>query len=281
MTEHKGWNCPEPGKYIPNISYLTEDLQPGMYETRSNPSWGFFLSALPIGEQKLIKFPDSVSLQVMDDINKFWAQEAAFRRYKFPYKRGILMFGPPGGGKSSTIALICRDVIDRGGIILKFNDFHYFSNGLKLLKRVQPTLPVVALMEDLDQIIYDNNLSDILNLLDGVEATSDKVVYLATTNRPEDLQENIKNRPSRFDRRFEFGPPSAVAREHYLSSLFQEDKPKQNMKRWVKDTEGFSFAHLKELFISVMLFDNDYKESVQILKDMGSALTDDKDDDDD
>jgi SpoVK/Ycf46/Vps4 family AAA+-type ATPase len=132
-------------------------------------------------------------------------------------------------------------------------------------------------MEDLDQIIYHGNVSAILNLLDGVEASVDNVVWLATTNRPERLEQNIKNRPSRFDRRFEFKDPDITARRAYLASLIKErDYGKYDLDVWSKDTEGFSFAHMKELFISVVIFGNSYADVIAELKGMGDAIHSDE-----
>lgn len=279
QLDQKGWSCPAEGRFIPNISKLQGALEPGMYETDSNPSLGIFLQKIDLNDQKVIKFPDSTSELVIKDIQNFWAREDLFRKYSFPYKRGILLYGPPGGGKSSTIFLICKEVIQKKGIVLKFNTFSLFDKGLKLIKQVQPEIPIVVLMEDLDQIVYNENLSDILNLLDGVEKHADRVVYLATTNRPQDLQQNIKNRPSRFDRRFEFKSPNLIARKYYLASLFREEKNSFDLDHWAIDTEEFSFAHLKELFISVVLFGNNYEEVIKELRDMGNKISDENEDD--
>jgi len=55
----------------------------------------------------------------------------------------------------------------------------------------------------------------VLNLLDGVKQV-DNIIYIATTNYPELLEERILNRPSRFDRRFHIGTPSAEVRKFYF-----------------------------------------------------------------
>ncbi|HVI41916.1 MAG TPA: AAA family ATPase [Anaerovoracaceae bacterium] len=271
MTESKGWSTPGKGIFVPNVSTLIDKLEPGMYDPGYSPQVGYFLQRTELANQKIIKFADSTSEAVIKDIQNFWTVEDRFRKFKFPYKRGILMFGPPGGGKSSTIFLICKEVIKQNGIVLKFNRYDWFTGSLRLLKQVQPEMPVVALMEDLDEIISENSLSNILNLLDGVEQGADRIVYLATTNRPDRLHENIKNRPSRFDRKFQFGAPSLVARKQYLESLFLEEKHSNDLNKWAKDSKGFSFAHLKELFISVELFKNNYKDALKVLKDMSKS----------
>ena len=301
VSNHKGWSSPSVGVFVPNVVTFQNKLEPGMYDVGHDQRLGIFLKRTALAEQSIFQLPNTLTTAVVSDIKNFWARKDLFRKYNFPYKRGILLQGPPGCGKSSTISLVCQEVTNLGGLVIKFNASHLFIGGMKLLKQVQPDVPVVALMEDLDEILRDNNISDILNLLDGVEKTIDNVVYLATTNNPERLHQNIKNRPSRFDRRFEFKEPGLEARKYYLAYLFQtgltdgpapgaelvalNERGDNDLDRWAADTEGFSFAHLKELFVSVVLFGNKYEEVISELGVMRKDLTEeediDEDDDDD
>lgn len=277
QVESKGWSSPAEDIFFGNVSTLTDTLAPGMYEPGYDTRQGTFLKRMKLSEQNIIRLSNSIYEMVVQDIRNFWAREEHFRRYRFPYKRGILLFGKPGGGKSSTINLVCQEVIAAGGYVLKFEDYNTFLPALKLLKRLHPNCRVVALMEDLDQIIYNGSVSLILNLLDGVEQSVDNVVWLATTNRPERLDQNIKNRPSRFDRRFEFKDPDIAARKAYISSLIKgKDLAKYDTDLWAKDSEGFSFAHIKELLISVVIFGNPYEDVIAELKGMGSAIHSDE-----
>jgi SpoVK/Ycf46/Vps4 family AAA+-type ATPase len=102
---------------------------------------------------------------------------------------------------------------------------------------------------------------------------------VATTNYPERLGERLINRPSRFDRIFKIGMPGEQARRMYIVSLLERgkkvgilDQKSIQVDRWIEDTEGLSFAHLRELYIGVVLLGDPYEEVIEMLKEMGQPL---------
>jgi SpoVK/Ycf46/Vps4 family AAA+-type ATPase len=118
-----------------------------------------------------------------------------------------------------------------------------------------------------------------LNILDGVNEV-DRMIFLATTNYPERLGARIVNRPSRFDKRFRIGYPSPEARRLYLEHLFSVSSPEElgiDLSRWVKETEDFTIAHLKELFVAVVILEDNYKQAIETLRSMKEKI-EDKDD---
>jgi SpoVK/Ycf46/Vps4 family AAA+-type ATPase len=100
----------------------------------------------------------------------------------------------------------------------------------------------------------------------------DKACFLATTNYPERLGARIINRPSRFDKRFKIGYPKEASRRMYLEFLIGgEEKVRSlgiDLDMWVRDTEGFSLAHLKELFTAVVILDDSYEDAIRTLRSM-------------
>jgi hypothetical protein len=246
-------------------------LPPGVYEIDSSPNIGLYFEKIPVKTEGLLRFPDTNSNKVVEEIQRFWTLEASFKQYGLAYKRGILLWGPPGSGKSCTLQLIMADVIKRGGIVVKFDDPYLFIDGIRVLRQVQPHTPVVVMLEDIDSILKMYNESEVLNILDGVNET-ERMVFLATTNYPEELGHRIINRPSRFDKRFKIGFPSAASRKMYFEHLVGGKKKVKelgiNLKQWVTDTEKFSIAHMKELFIAVHILGDDYKDAIETLKSM-------------
>ena len=108
--------------------------------------------------------------------------------------------------------------------------------------------------------------------LDGF-AVNTGVVVLATTNHPERLDPAILDRPSRFDRKYYFELPVPEDRLAYASAwngnLRQEMRIADGvMAEVVSQTEGFSFAYMKELFLSSMM----QWMSAPEPKDMGAVL---------
>jgi ATP-dependent 26S proteasome regulatory subunit len=192
------------------------------------------------------------------------------------YKRGICLWGPPGSGKTCTVQLIVKDVTEnRDGICVIFSHPRLFLSGMRILRQIHPDKKVVVLMEDLDSIIEQHDESEVLNILDGVNAFED-VVFLATTNYPEKLGHRIINRPSRFDKRIKIDFPNEECREIYLNTLLTKQEIKENkidIKKWVEDTMGFSMAHLKELFVAHVILGDEYEEALNNLKRMKSHIS--------
>jgi len=245
-----------------------KQITPGMYDICTAMQRGLYLRKCPVKVEDIVNLPQTYSEKVIQEIQKFWTLEDKFKKAGLAYKRGILLHGPQGSGKSCAIQILMADVIKRGGIVLKFGQPDVFLAGMMVVRHIQPEIPIVALMEDLDAILMTNPQSEILNILDGVKRLH-KIVFLATTNHPERLGPNIINRPSRFDKRFHIDNPNAESRKVFIDHLFKaEEEMKIDVDKWVKDTAGFSMAHLKELYISTAILDDSYEESIKTLKDM-------------
>jgi ATP-dependent 26S proteasome regulatory subunit len=257
-------------------------LPPGVYKL--DDDFYFEFTQQSPTTKDLVYFDESPNREVLEDIESFWANRPRFERFSFPYKRGILMYGPPGCGKSSTLAQISDKIVAKGGYVIIFEDVDEFINGMEILRDQHPDVPVVCVMEDLDSLLQRNNYSRMLNLLDGAYSDIQNVIYLATTNNPEELHANIVNRPSRFDRRIEFGPPGAGARRQYLEAIVKSGDAEGDLDfdidKVVDVSEGLSFAHLKELFISVVCFGRDMKEVCEDLKTFDAEGKEEEDDDD-
>lgn len=259
-------------------------LTPGVYEIDQN-NLGLYFEKIPVKTEGLLEFPDTNSGRVVAEIEKFWERESIFTEYGITYKRGILLTGPPGSGKSCTIQLIMRNVVQKDGIVIKFTDPYLFIDGMRVLRQIQPSTPVVVMLEDIDSILDTYNESEILNILDGVNEVR-KVVFLATTNYPDKLEGRIVNRPSRFDKRFRIGYPSKESRRMFFEFLIGggdkerfEAKIKElniDLDKWVAETDEMSIAHLKELFVAVVIIGDTYAEAIETLREMKEPI-DDKD----
>ncbi|MEH1868618.1 MAG: ATP-binding protein [Nostoc sp.] len=131
------------------------------------------------------------------------------------------------------------------------------DNIRKVFKQARQSAPCVLVLEDIDSLLNDENRSFFLNELDGF-ASNQGIVTIATTNHPERLDSAISDRPSRFDRKYHFDLPEFPERETYIK--LWNDKLNSGMglseevvSRIAALTEGFSFAYLKELFLSSMI----------------------------
>jgi SpoVK/Ycf46/Vps4 family AAA+-type ATPase len=183
------------------------------------------------------------------------------------------MYGDPGCGKSGIIQLISQKLIERNGIVINIKDqedVEMFTSFIGTFRKVEPNRFIVVILEDIDSIAGESGYqtSRLLNILDGVKQI-EGVVYIATTNYPEKLQERITNRPSRFDRRYKVELPNSEIRRAYIKyKLTDNDIEGINIEEWVEKTEGMSLSHLKEVIISVIVMGRTFEETIGNLEEL-------------
>lgn len=220
----------------------------------------------------LIRLPDSKSDEVIAEIAKFWTLAPVFKQYGYTHKRGFLLHGPPGSGKTATIITVIQQVIADDGIVImgggKIQPEH-LAQMLQKFREIEPSRKLVVVLEDIDSYIKSFDEDSILAILDG-EASLNGVVFIATTNYPEDLDGRITNRPSRFDRVVEIGCPSASARRTYFKSR-KMGMSDESLEEWVEATEDFSIAHCKELVIAVLCLGETFSAAIDRLRGMKNA----------
>lgn len=246
------------------------DVPPGQYTIEANDHLGIFFRRTDVNLDELILLPDSVSEQVIEEIQEFWTKEQHFRKFGFLWKRGVLMWGPPGSGKTSTVQVISQQIIALGGLSIYVDHPGLAAKGLKILRSIEPTRPLIVMLEDIDSIIDSYGESDLLALMDG-ELQIDNIVFVATTNYPERLDKRFINRPSRFDLVKKIGMPGEGARELYLKTKnprLAEPEAMEELAQWVDNSRDFSIAHLKELIVSVEVFGVSLEDATERLKTM-------------
>ncbi len=206
-----------------------------------------------------LTLPDALKEEIQTDFRQFFASRELYDRYRIPWKRGILFLGPPGNGKTHTVKALINQ-IDQPCLYVKSLKARYATDHETIhsvFERARQTTPCLLVLEDLDSLINDRNRAFFLNELDGFAANTG-VVVLATTNHPELLDPAILDRPSRFDRKYAFELPAAAEREAYISRWNATVEPElqltpDGLNDIVERTDGFSFAYLKELFLSAMM----------------------------
>lgn len=279
-SNYSQWTTADDFIYVP-ASKATTAVTPGVYSIKTATGVGIYFERINTVVGDLIKFSDGNFDTIIGEIQAFWSSKEKYSRVGV-YKRGYLLYGPTGSGKSSLVQLIIQDVIQRKGIVIQFStDPTTFKEGLKVFRKVQPNTPIVVIFEDVDSSIKRWGSSEILNILDGVDQI-DSVVFLATTNYPASLEPRMNSRPSRFDRRIFVGNPSAESRLTYfkylLNKVLQPGEDTPDIKKWAKETEGFSMAYLKEIVISVCVFNYSYEATMDTLKKMKKKMKDSDDD---
>lgn len=249
------WSTDGSGNMFWESGPVITNINPGLYRICSSEKIGTFLCKQLIFTDKLINISLSDSEKVIKEISKFWTLKSKFLERELIHKRGILMSGDPGSGKTSTIQLIIRDVIDQGGVaIYPHPNTRITSEGLQLIRKIQPDIPICLILEDFETLIERNeNENEWLSILDG-ESQVGNIVFLATTNYISKLDKRFTDRPSRFDTIITVKMPTENMRRQYFLAK-EPNVSKEDLDLWVLYTKGLSIAHLKEFIILIMLYD--------------------------
>ncbi|KZT53711.1 P-loop containing nucleoside triphosphate hydrolase protein, partial [Calocera cornea HHB12733] len=211
-----------------------------------------------------IVLEDGFTEGLKSDTETFFASEDVYGTLNIAWKRGILLLGPPGNGKTQTIEALLKDALDRDVPCLYVKTFKTERDeewGIKeIFSKAREEAPCILVLEDLDAMVASKLRSYFLNELDGL-AKNHGILTLATSNHPERIDDAILRRPSRFDQKYTFALPTPALREEYsrkwLAKVgkaggfdFSGSGEEALAHKIAERTEDWSFAFLKELFVS-------------------------------
>ncbi|KAF6762084.1 ATP-dependent Zn protease [Ephemerocybe angulata] len=197
------------------------------------------------------------------DVYGFFESEDVYKDLGIAWKRGLIMHGPPGNGKTISLKTIMKTCGEKGFQPLYVKSFQSWMGEeaamAAVFDKARELSPCVIILEDLDSLINDQNRSFFLNQVDGIEG-NDGLLLIGTTNHFDRLDPGLSTRPSRFDRKFFFDDPDFDARVLYVKYWQKKLEPKGTVDfpdSLVTDianlTDKFSFAYLKEAFISTLV----------------------------
>ncbi|HEY0719478.1 MAG TPA: AAA family ATPase [Streptosporangiaceae bacterium] len=169
-------------------------------------------------------------------------------------KRGLLLFGPPGTGKTHTIRYLLGQMDDYTRLVLTGRALTAVGAVTDLARAL---LPAVVVLEDVDLVAEERSMGpasnpvlfDLLDAMDGAAPDAD-LLFLLTTNRSDLLEPALAARPGRVDVAVEIALPDAPAREQLLT-LYGRSVPlaltADDVTQAVERTDGTTASFLKEL----------------------------------
>jgi len=168
-------------------------------------------------------------------------------------KRGLLLFGLPGTGKTLTVMYLAARMPGRTVLLTTGRGLGLIETVAKMARELAPSMIV---LEDVDLVAEERTmpgfgarpiLFELLNEMDGLRDDQD-VIFLLTTNRPDILEPALAARPGRIDLAVELPLPDADGR-HRLFELYARGLRLTgiDVEGLIAQTDGASPAYMKEL----------------------------------
>jgi hypothetical protein len=195
------------------------------------------------------------TLALLDrNVGRFVEARERIKSLRFPAKKGLLFYGPPGTGKTHTIHYLASQLPEHTTLLITAEQVGLLDEYFRLARFLQPAMMVI---EDVDLIARDRVqmhnpgqevlLNKLLNEMDGLREDAD-VLFILTTNRPDQLEPALASRPGRIDQAIEFPLPDDEGRAK-LVKLYSRglEVPGALMELVVRRTKGASPAFIREL----------------------------------
>lgn len=216
-------------------------------------SRGLMVHKLPPVERANVILPDA-TLKLLDrNILNFVQHREKLRQLGQSTRKGILLYGPPGTGKTHTIRYLASNLPGHTTLIIAAAQVELLRAYTNLARLLQPAMVVI---EDVDLIATDREmmgpceesmLNMLLNEMDGLKEDAD-ILFVLTTNRPEQLEGALADRPGRVDQAIEIPLPDDTGRRKLIQLYgkgLRLDEPL--IDEAVRRTRGVSAAFIKEL----------------------------------
>jgi cell division protease FtsH len=207
-------------------------------------------------------------------------------------KRGLLLHGPPGTGKTHTVRYLLANAREHTIVVLTGAALRYVRQACALARHLQPAIVV---LEDVDLVAryrdYEGEgnpiLFDVLNQLDGIADDAD-IVFILTTNRADLLEPALAARPGRVDLAVEIPLPGDDERRRLFRLYSEQMRIGSEVEtEVVRRTAGVTASFVRELVRKsaliaassrsgngrIVVEDTDIRAALDELLDERSALT--------
>jgi ATP-dependent 26S proteasome regulatory subunit len=198
--------------------------------------------------------PERTVALLESNLAGFIRVRSGIRQMGLSAKKGLLFYGPPGTGKTHTLHYLAGALPGHTTLLITAEQVVLLEHYFKLARFLQPSIIVV---EDVDLIARERThlqvpgqemlLNKLLNEMDGLREDAE-VIFILTTNRPDQLEPALASRPGRIDQAIEFPLPDEIGRAK-LARLYGQGMELNDdvVEAIVAKAKGASAAFIKEL----------------------------------
>lgn len=205
-----------------------------------------FINLAGVKEDQLI-FSKTTTNILKSTLFSFIENVEMCRKLRIPLKRGILLEGPYGVGKTLTAYVTAKKALDSGFTFILVEDARDLDKIITIARRYQPC---VLFCEDIDRVVSgqrDITVDSLLNTIDGLQSKSGEMILVMTSNNVENINQAML-RPGRLDAVIRLDAPDAEAVErlirYYAGNLLAVDA---DVKSAAAKLEGNIPATIREV----------------------------------
>lgn len=227
------------------------------------------LEVVDMREDKYVQLDGPFAL-LEQEIKRFIDTRDYFIEKKLIHKRGILLYGSPGNGKTVFIHRVIEEIIPEDSItIMVRHDLPETAFLDKIRFSLHDRLKVFIFEELAITAHREQQAEALLNFLDGCDSIDGSLI-LATTNYPERLPGNIVDRPSRIDTVIEIGNPE----EKEVGVLIKFFTDREATAEQIKVASGLSIAAIKEACLLTHMKGYEFTFAVKANKERSKLVKD-------
>lgn len=217
-------------------------------------STGITVHQMEAVQREQVILPDETLGELDRTIIRFCRQRESLRELGLQTKRGVLLHGAPGTGKTHTIRYLATQLAGHTTFLITAEQIALLPEYFALARLMQP---VIFVIEDADLLAKSREymgsagqevlLNHLLNEMDGLKEEAD-ILFVLSSNKPEVLEAALIARPGRVDQAIEFPKPDADCRRR-LMALYggKLSIPGDLADDIVERTDGVSASFVKEL----------------------------------